>query len=93
MFRVLSLLLFLLSVVEMSGQTLKGKVLDTQRTPIPGAYVYSSSEGKHVHSNEVGQFEIQSVKVGDTIVVSFLGYGNVELTGPLVWPAWAWLLS
>ena len=78
MSRIFSLLVFLLCTSLVSGQTLRGKVLDTKKIPIPGAYVYASSGGKHVHSNDIGQFEIQSVNVGDTIFVSFLGYKNAN---------------
>ena len=71
-------LTLLLCTCLVSGQALRGKVLDTKKIPIPGAYVYSTSGEKHAHSNKMGQFELQPANVGDTIVVSFLGYKNIE---------------
>ncbi|MFK7936434.1 MAG: TonB-dependent receptor [Saprospiraceae bacterium] len=61
------------------SQDISGKVLDTQNDPIVGAYVLNISTDKHAHTNEVGQFLLKEVNIGDTLEVVHLGYEGSQL--------------
>lgn len=81
--RIMFLMLFLLSMLPLSAQqeqrfTLSGTVLDEYNEPVPGASVYVKDEpGVGVTTNLEGKFQLK-VKQYDVIVISFVGYENVE---------------
>ncbi len=56
------------------GQTLSGKIIDDQGEPIPGAYIFFHKTEQHAHSSVFGEFTIDGVAEGDTLVISHLGY-------------------
>ncbi len=67
-------LFFLLLPVLAFSQEISGTITDTEKTPIPGAYVLKSSTEIHTHSNENGFFTLKNVAVGDTVNFIFLGF-------------------
>jgi outer membrane receptor protein involved in Fe transport len=60
------------------AQGISGKIVDFSNAPISDAYIYTSSKDKHTHSNALGEFQIPDAVVGDTIVVSFIGFETVR---------------
>lgn len=60
-------------------QSLKGRIIDKQKEPIPGAYVFFHKNDKHAHSSLFGDFEIEGVSKGDTLVVSHVGYDGLSI--------------
>ncbi|MFL0094241.1 TonB-dependent receptor [Tenacibaculum maritimum] len=56
------------------AQTLKGKVFSYSNTPIAGANILNRSDTHHTHSNKRGDFILQQVTLGDTLVISHINY-------------------
>jgi TonB-linked SusC/RagA family outer membrane protein len=80
----LLLLLLLLPFTALAQSTLKGIVSDvTSGQPIPGANVLVEGTTNGTSTDMDGNFTLTNVKVGDRIVVSFLGYTNqtIDYTG------------
>jgi len=72
---VFILLLFpALCSAQSSMQILRGKIVDEQNDPIPGAYVFFHKTEQHNHSSLFGEFEINDVLKGDTLVISHVGF-------------------
>src|ERR1044072_4050426 len=57
----------------------KGVVVGTDGTPIPGATVRSLSSKRVATTNERGEFTIEAAK-GEKLVVTFIGYDKQEVT-------------
>lgn len=65
-------------------QQVKGKVVDENGKPIPGATVrVKSSSAKVVVTDKEGNFVLPITAINETIVVSFIGYANQELKATL----------
>ena len=75
-----ALLLFLLPSGEAGAQSrsVKGLVLDEANAPVAGAFVTVKGETRGVMTDGEGRFDI-SVKSSDVLVVSFLGYDDMEV--------------
>ncbi|TWO32816.1 TonB-dependent receptor [Seonamhaeicola sediminis] len=56
------------------AQTLSGKIIDEFKQPFQGANIINKSSDKHTHSNERGEFTIESCSVGDTLQISNVGF-------------------
>ncbi len=56
------------------AQNFKGQVNDALGNPLPFANVYSNQKTKHTHTNDDGSFALHNTKVGDTIIISHVGY-------------------
>ncbi|XKX07084.1 TonB-dependent receptor plug domain-containing protein [Tenacibaculum maritimum] len=56
------------------AQTLKGKVFSYSNTPIAEANILNRSDTHHTHSNKRGDFILQQVTLGDTLVISHINY-------------------
>ncbi|MEN0049399.1 MAG: TonB-dependent receptor [Bacteroidota bacterium] len=76
--KILYVTLLLFLGQSLMAQTLKGKITDKYHDPISDVYVYTPSGEKHSHSNALGQFEMPKVAVGDTLIISFLGFETQE---------------
>lgn len=68
----ISLLFLLPDFVK--AQTTSGRVLDAKKQPISGATILFHRTENHTHSNVFGEFELENVIKGDTIVVSSVGF-------------------
>ncbi|MEM9919996.1 MAG: TonB-dependent receptor [Bacteroidota bacterium] len=62
----------------LSAQDLRGKVVDTQNSPVVEALIHNPVGSKHSHSNARGEFVLSGLSVGDTVIVSFLGFQTLE---------------
>jgi len=75
----LLLFFFLLSFGNfIQAQTLKGRILDKDKTPISDAYVFIESKNDYALSNELGKFELQNVIPNEVINISFLGFKTLQ---------------
>ncbi|MEZ5039498.1 MAG: TonB-dependent receptor plug domain-containing protein [Saprospiraceae bacterium] len=75
----LSLLCIVVFPSFLLGQTLYGKISDSEKMPIAGAYVLDITADKHTHSSENGGFVLNEVQPGDTLQVIYLGYKTKEV--------------
>ncbi|HEY1166136.1 MAG TPA: TonB-dependent receptor [Chitinophaga sp.] len=60
-------------------EPVKGVVVGTDGTPIPGATVRSLSSKRVATTNERGEFTIEAAK-GEKLVITFIGYDKQEVT-------------
>ena len=61
-----------------STQELKGNVKSNTGEPIIGGYIYSPDQEAHAHTDLVGDFICKGVNVGDTILISHIGYKTLQ---------------
>lgn len=66
--------LFLLLSVSTQAQTVEGRIVDIKKQPIAGATVLFHRTEQHTHSNVFGEFEVEDVIKGDTLVISSIGF-------------------
>ncbi|MEA9412360.1 MULTISPECIES: SusC/RagA family TonB-linked outer membrane protein [unclassified Flavobacterium] len=70
---IFSLLALILLPAYMSGQVIKGKVLDSQGMAIPGTMVVATESRTSTDTDFDGNFEIKA-KVGETLKISMVGF-------------------
>jgi TonB-linked SusC/RagA family outer membrane protein len=57
---------------------IKGKVLDEKGEPLQGASVHIKGKNIGTVTNSFGEFQLNNIDENDILVISFLGYTNVE---------------
>ena len=75
---IFSFLALLLLPAYMSGQAIKGKVVDSSGMGVPGAIVAASESKTSAETDFDGNFSINA-KVGETLKISMLGFEAVSL--------------
>ncbi len=60
------------------AQSLSGKVVNQNNTPMEDAAVFDRNSGAHTHTDAQGNFTLDNVKENDKISISYLGYSNLE---------------
>lgn len=77
------LVLFLISislfVFQSNGQGIRGRVLNNIKEPISGACVFLTNNDHHTHSNALGDFDLEEAKIGDTLVVTHVGFETFKI--------------
>lgn len=73
-------LLTLLCVTTTFAQTISGKITDTKNEPLVGASVLVKGTNNGTVTNTEGAFSLNNVAKGSTLVVSFVGYTNKEVS-------------
>ncbi|MET4544101.1 TonB-linked SusC/RagA family outer membrane protein [Pedobacter africanus] len=58
---------------------IRGKVLDTEGKPLPGANVRVKDGTKGATTNTNGEFELKGIDPKSTLIVSYIGYVNKEI--------------
>jgi len=58
------------------GQTVNGKLTDDNGLNILGALISNKANNQHTHSDDNGNFEIMQTKLGDTLIISHIGYND-----------------
>lgn len=76
--RFLLFLLCCLIANSVYGQMLTGKVVDKNGIPIQDAYILSNNPKDHTHSNELGIFQYDGFRTGDTLRISFIGFNTLN---------------
>lgn len=61
------------------AQDFKGKVVDKDMIAISGVYFFNERTGSHTHSDELGLFTLKNNKIGDSIIVSYIGYQKIKV--------------
>nr|WP_256534114.1 TonB-dependent receptor [Lewinella sp. JB7] len=64
------------------AQTVYGRVTDVDRQPVVGAYVTHLQSEHHAHTNELGNFHLDGVRGGDTLLIAYLGYRSARAVVP-----------
>ncbi len=59
---------------SLKAQNITGKIINTEKQPIEGAYVFNKQSKKHAHTLENGKFLLENNQVGDSLQVGILGY-------------------
>ena len=67
-----------LVMAQKNGQVLKGRVVDTEGNPIPGAVVNVAEQSRIALTDKDGYFSLKGVKVADEINVQSVGYQNTS---------------
>ncbi|MCV9929174.1 SusC/RagA family TonB-linked outer membrane protein [Flavobacterium sp. LS1R49] len=75
---IFSLLALILLPAYMSGQVIKGKVLDSQGMAIPGTIVSATESRTSTDTDFDGNFQINA-KVGETLKISMVGFEAVTI--------------
>jgi TonB-linked SusC/RagA family outer membrane protein len=75
---IFSLLALILLPAYMSGQVIKGKVLDSQGMAIPGAMVVATESRTSTDTDFDGNFELKG-KVGEPLKISMVGFEAVTI--------------
>lgn len=73
------LLKYTAPVFDVNLLNIKGKVLDEQGLPIPGATVKIKKSGKVITTNEQGQFNLTGLDNGEILIISYVGYEALEV--------------
>ncbi len=73
-FKAFMTVLFSLSVVGIYAQSIKGIVKDQYGSEIIGAHVLNVQTQEHAHTDFNGTFELATGQVGDSIMVTSIGY-------------------
>ncbi|PPK85256.1 outer membrane receptor protein involved in Fe transport [Neolewinella xylanilytica] len=66
----------------LTAQTVEGRVLSADRSPIIGAYIIHLNSEHHTHTNELGNFMLDGVAPGDSLQVTYLGYRAQKIEVP-----------
>lgn len=75
---MLSALLCASSSVLAQEQVLKGRIVNSQGEPIPGAVVNVAEESRIALTDKEGYFTLKKVTPSDEICVSSVGYKNAQ---------------
>ncbi len=76
----LTILFFILSTATVLAQkSIKGKVIDSNGIPIPGANVLIKGTTKGSITNIDGLYNLDNVQPANILVFSYVGFQNVEV--------------
>ncbi len=79
MSRVILSISFICWTTMLFGMDIIGKVVDAQGSPIVDAYILKADGSFHASSNEIGNFTCKDAQVGDTLIVSYLGFAEKQV--------------
>ena len=75
----LTLYITLLLPVTFYGQSsIRGKIIDQNGSPLPDAHIFTTDEKSRTYTNSQGLFELKNVRVGDTLITSFIGFESKD---------------
>jgi outer membrane receptor protein involved in Fe transport len=69
--------LCILGKISVSAQEIKGNIKNSAGTPIIDAMISTPAMDIHAHSDLLGNFTCKGVDVGDTILITFLGFKTI----------------
>lgn len=76
----LGILLFsALFMHNLDAQDLRGRISSQKGEPLIGAYISVKSADTHSHTDEYGDFLLRSTSIGDTLLISHLGYDPLRV--------------
>ncbi|MBV6642793.1 MAG: TonB-dependent receptor plug domain-containing protein, partial [Cyclobacteriaceae bacterium] len=59
------------------AQHLSGKLTDSKKQTIEGAYIFNVTSNQHAHSDHNGRFIIDDVSRGDTLMFTHIGFESI----------------
>jgi len=71
---LLPFLALLLLNINVFSQTVNGKILDQYGIEVLDALISNKSNKQHTHSDEVGYFELNQTKLGDTLIINHIAF-------------------
>lgn len=71
---LIALAVLLFFTQDMNAQNLRGSITSKANEPLVGAYVLIKSTDVHTHTDENGSFMLRGASLGDTLVISYLGF-------------------
>jgi len=74
--RFLAFIIAMIAYSFVQGQSIKGKVIDDLNNPLSDVYLINQNTGIHSHTNELGIFYLVETNIGDTVLVSHIGFTN-----------------
>jgi outer membrane receptor protein involved in Fe transport len=64
---------------NLDAQDLRGRITSQKGEPLIGAYVLVKSADTHSHTDEYGDFLLRGLSIGDTLLISYLGYNPLRV--------------
>lgn len=64
---------------NLDAQDLRGRITSQKGEPLIGAYVLVKSADTHSHTDEYGDFLLRGPSIGDTLLISYLGYNPLRV--------------
>ncbi|WP_256011698.1 SusC/RagA family TonB-linked outer membrane protein [Desertivirga xinjiangensis] len=83
--KLILLLSFILSVqtlLAQSARTIRGRIVDDQNEPLPGASILLTEEKKSAVANTKGEFSIVSSNSSNKLRITFMGFKPLEVALP-----------
>ena len=71
-------ILLCFGVAQSHSQSLKGKVVAPNNSPLENVAVFDRNSGNHTHTDTSGNFSLENVSKDDQISFSILGFSNFE---------------
>lgn len=68
------LFLMTLLCVSANGQVVSGEIVDNAGQPVIGTHISITNSDKHAHSDDLGRFRLQGAEMGDTLLITHLGF-------------------
>ena len=65
--------------LTLTAQDLRGRVTSPAGEPLVGAYVLVKSNDSHTHADERGNFLLRGATIGDTLLISYLGFKSSNI--------------
>ncbi len=79
MLRFIILFSFIFSSIQLFAIDVKGKIVDTHGSPIVDAYILKADGSFHASTNELGIFTCTGAHIGDTLIISYLGFKSKQI--------------
>lgn len=73
------ILLFIIATTIAQNKTIKGSVMDVDKTPLSGVNIIVKNTKNGTLTDEKGSFEIKNISGEQTIVISYMGYKTKEV--------------
>lgn len=71
---LLVFLLFSLNSIAQNSLPVKGVVTDADGQPLSAALIFTMGDKHYAQSNAMGQFTLDHAEIGDTLVITYLGF-------------------
>ena len=79
MLRIIIFISLILGTFQLLAIDVKGKIVDSEGSPIVDAYILKADGSFHASSNELGIFTCKDAHIGDTLVISYLGFESKQI--------------
>ena len=70
----------LLGALSINAQQLKGTLKSAAGVPLEDAGIFNKTNGKHNHTNALGEFVLEDTQINDEVSFSRLGFATKTIT-------------